>query len=165
MRQIPQYLRYGVPAAAGLATGGYALSQGEDPGSAGLAAIAGGLGGGGGARAAAAGTAGIGDAGARGHPGGTTQARRGGGLPARRAGSLTKSRKRSELDFKVPTAPRTFLFSSLSEKQARYAVAGISIERGEREGSKRGGRGENGMHRRVGAKSCMTRSYLTSCTI
>jgi hypothetical protein len=41
-----QYLRYGVPAAAGLATGGYALSQGEDPGSAGLAAIAGGLGGG-----------------------------------------------------------------------------------------------------------------------
>jgi len=40
-----QYLKYGVPAAAGLATGGYALSQGEDPGSAGLAAIAGGLGG------------------------------------------------------------------------------------------------------------------------
>lgn len=40
-----QYLRYGVPVAAGLATGGYALSQGEDPGSAGLAAIAGGLGG------------------------------------------------------------------------------------------------------------------------
>jgi hypothetical protein len=39
-------LKYGVPAAAGLATGGYALSQGEDPGSAGLAAIAGGLGGG-----------------------------------------------------------------------------------------------------------------------
>jgi hypothetical protein len=38
-------LKYGVPAAAGLATGGYALSQGEDPGSAGLAAIAGGLGG------------------------------------------------------------------------------------------------------------------------
>jgi hypothetical protein len=31
-------LQYGVPAAAGLATGGYALSQGEDPGSAGLAA-------------------------------------------------------------------------------------------------------------------------------
>ena len=31
-------LKYGVPAAAGLATGGYALSQGEDPGSAGLAA-------------------------------------------------------------------------------------------------------------------------------
>jgi hypothetical protein len=40
-----QFLKYGVPAAAGLATGGYALSQGEDPGSAGLAAIAGGLGG------------------------------------------------------------------------------------------------------------------------
>lgn len=40
-----QYLKYGVPAAAGLATGGYALSQGEDPGSAGLAALAGGLGG------------------------------------------------------------------------------------------------------------------------
>ena len=40
-----QYLKYGVPAAAGLATGGYALAQGEDPGSAGLAAIAGGLGG------------------------------------------------------------------------------------------------------------------------
>ena len=39
-------LKYGVPIAAGLATGGYALSQGEDPGSAGLAAIAGGLGGG-----------------------------------------------------------------------------------------------------------------------
>ena len=39
-------LKYGVPAAASLATGGYALSQGEDPGSAGLAAIAGGLGGG-----------------------------------------------------------------------------------------------------------------------
>jgi hypothetical protein len=39
------YIKYGVPAAAGLATGGYALSQGEDPGSAGLAAIAGGLGG------------------------------------------------------------------------------------------------------------------------
>jgi len=38
-------LKYGVPIAAGLATGGYALSQGEDPGSAGLAAIAGGLGG------------------------------------------------------------------------------------------------------------------------
>jgi len=42
---MSQYLKYGVPAAAGLATGGYALSQGEDPGSAGLAAIAGGLGG------------------------------------------------------------------------------------------------------------------------
>jgi len=37
-------LQYGVPAAAGLATGGYALSQGEDPGSAGLAAGLGGLG-------------------------------------------------------------------------------------------------------------------------
>ena len=38
-------LKYGVPAAAGLATGGYALSQGEDPGSAALAAGAGALGG------------------------------------------------------------------------------------------------------------------------
>ena len=38
-------LKYGVPLAAGLATGGYALSQGEDPGSAALAAAAGGLGG------------------------------------------------------------------------------------------------------------------------
>jgi len=38
-------LKYGVPIAAGLATGGYALSQGEDPGSAALAAAAGGLGG------------------------------------------------------------------------------------------------------------------------
>jgi hypothetical protein len=37
-------LKYGVPAAAGLATGGYALSQGEDPGSAGLAAGLGALG-------------------------------------------------------------------------------------------------------------------------
>jgi hypothetical protein len=37
-------LKYGVPAAAGLATGGYALSQGEDPGSAVLAGLAGGLG-------------------------------------------------------------------------------------------------------------------------
>jgi len=37
-------LRYGVPIAAGLATGGYALSQGEDPGSAILAGAAGGLG-------------------------------------------------------------------------------------------------------------------------
>jgi len=37
-------LKYGVPAAAGLATGGYALSQGEDLGSAGLAAGLGGLG-------------------------------------------------------------------------------------------------------------------------
>ena len=34
-------LAYGVPIAAGLATGGYALSQGEDPGSAALAAGAG----------------------------------------------------------------------------------------------------------------------------
>lgn len=34
-------LKYGVPAAAGLAAGGYALSQGEDPGSAALAAGAG----------------------------------------------------------------------------------------------------------------------------
>jgi hypothetical protein len=38
-------LKYGVPAAAGLAAGGYALSQGEDPGSAALAAGAGALGG------------------------------------------------------------------------------------------------------------------------
>lgn len=38
-------LKYGVPLAAGLATGGYALSQGEDPGSAILAGAAGGLGG------------------------------------------------------------------------------------------------------------------------
>lgn len=38
-------LKYGVPAAAVLTTGGYALSQGEDPGSAGLAAGLGGLGG------------------------------------------------------------------------------------------------------------------------
>jgi len=37
-------LAYGVPIAAGLATGGYALSQDEDPGSALLAAGAGGLG-------------------------------------------------------------------------------------------------------------------------
>lgn len=37
-------LKYGVPAAAGLATGGYALSQGEDPGSAVLAGLAGGAG-------------------------------------------------------------------------------------------------------------------------
>jgi hypothetical protein len=37
-------LRYGVPAAAALGVGGYALSQGEDPGSAALAAGAGGLG-------------------------------------------------------------------------------------------------------------------------
>jgi len=45
-------LRYGVPAAAGLATGGYALSQGEDPGSAALAGIAGVVGGAGGLLAA-----------------------------------------------------------------------------------------------------------------
>jgi hypothetical protein len=38
-------LKYGVPAAAGLAAGGYALSQGEDPGSAALATAAGALGG------------------------------------------------------------------------------------------------------------------------
>ena len=38
-------LKYGVPLAAGLATGGYALSQGEDPGSAALAGIAGAAGG------------------------------------------------------------------------------------------------------------------------
>ena len=38
-------LAYGVPIAAGLATGGYALSQGEDPGSAALAAGTGALGG------------------------------------------------------------------------------------------------------------------------
>jgi hypothetical protein len=45
-------LKFGVPIAAGLATGGYALSQGEDPGSAALAAAAGGLGGGAGLLAA-----------------------------------------------------------------------------------------------------------------
>jgi len=38
-------LKYGVPAAAALGVGGYALSQGEDPGSAILAGAAGGLGG------------------------------------------------------------------------------------------------------------------------
>lgn len=38
-------LKYGVPIAAGLGTGAYALSQGEDPGSAALAAGLGGLGG------------------------------------------------------------------------------------------------------------------------
>jgi hypothetical protein len=37
-------LKYGIPAAAGLAAGGYALSQGEDPGSAILAGVGGGLG-------------------------------------------------------------------------------------------------------------------------
>lgn len=38
-------LRLGVPIAAGLATGGYALSQGEDPGSAALAGLGGAAGG------------------------------------------------------------------------------------------------------------------------
>ena len=38
-------LKYGIPAAAGLATGGYALSQGEDPGSALLAGLGGAAGG------------------------------------------------------------------------------------------------------------------------
>jgi len=38
VRPCVLFLKYGVPAAAGLATGGYALSQGEDPGSAALAA-------------------------------------------------------------------------------------------------------------------------------
>lgn len=38
-------LKYGVPLAAGLATGGYALSQGEDPGSAAVAGLGGALGG------------------------------------------------------------------------------------------------------------------------
>ena len=41
-------LKLGVPVAAGLATGGYALSQGEDPGTAAVAAGAGALGGAGG---------------------------------------------------------------------------------------------------------------------
>jgi uncharacterized coiled-coil protein SlyX len=36
--------KYGIPAAAGLATAGYAASQGEDPGSIGLAGLAGGAG-------------------------------------------------------------------------------------------------------------------------
>jgi len=45
-------LQLGVPAAAGLATGGYALSQGEDPGTATLAGIAGAVGGAGGLLAA-----------------------------------------------------------------------------------------------------------------
>jgi hypothetical protein len=45
-------LKYGVPIAAGLGVGGYALSQGEDPGSAALAAGAGALGAGGGLLAA-----------------------------------------------------------------------------------------------------------------
>jgi hypothetical protein len=39
---VPEYV---VPAAAGLATGGYALSQGEDPGSAALAGLGGAAGG------------------------------------------------------------------------------------------------------------------------
>ena len=34
-------IKYGVPAAAGLAAGGYALSQGEDPASAALAGLGG----------------------------------------------------------------------------------------------------------------------------
>jgi hypothetical protein len=38
-------IKYGVPAAAGLAAGGYALSQGEDPASAALAGLGGTLGG------------------------------------------------------------------------------------------------------------------------
>jgi hypothetical protein len=38
------YLKYGVPLAGGLATAGYAASQGEDPGSAVLAGLAGGAG-------------------------------------------------------------------------------------------------------------------------
>lgn len=45
-------LKYGIPAAAGLAAGGYALSQGEDPGSAILAGAAGALGGAGGLQGA-----------------------------------------------------------------------------------------------------------------
>jgi len=45
-------LKYGVPAAAALGVGGYALSQGEDPGSAALAAGAGALGAGAGLRGA-----------------------------------------------------------------------------------------------------------------
>ena len=40
--------KLGIPLAAGLATGGYALSQGEDPGSAILAGTTGALGAGGG---------------------------------------------------------------------------------------------------------------------
>jgi len=38
-------LKYGIPAVAGIGTGGYALMQGEDPGSAFLAGVAGTLGG------------------------------------------------------------------------------------------------------------------------
>jgi len=45
-------LKFGVPLAGGLATGGYALSQGEDPGSAALAGLAGGVGAAGGLLAA-----------------------------------------------------------------------------------------------------------------
>jgi hypothetical protein len=45
-------LKYGVPLAGGLAAGGYALSQGEDPGSAALAGLAGGVGAAGGLLAA-----------------------------------------------------------------------------------------------------------------
>lgn len=40
-----QSLRYGVPLAGGLAAGGYALSQGEDPGSAAFSGVGGALGG------------------------------------------------------------------------------------------------------------------------
>lgn len=46
------YLKYGVPLAGGLATAGYAASQGEDPGSAVLAGLAGGAGAAGGLLAA-----------------------------------------------------------------------------------------------------------------
>ena len=45
-------LKYGIPAAAGLATGGYALSQGEDPGSAAIAGLTGAAGAHGGLRLA-----------------------------------------------------------------------------------------------------------------
>jgi hypothetical protein len=45
-------LKFGVPLAGGLAAGGYALSQGEDPGSAALAGLAGGVGAAGGLLAA-----------------------------------------------------------------------------------------------------------------
>jgi hypothetical protein len=45
-------LKYGVPIAGGLAAGGYALSQGEDPGSAALAGVTGGAGAYGGLRLA-----------------------------------------------------------------------------------------------------------------
>jgi hypothetical protein len=46
------YIKYGVPLAGGLATAGYAASQGEDPGSAVLAGLAGGAGAAGGLLAA-----------------------------------------------------------------------------------------------------------------